>query len=131
MARTQPGPAEPAAFETLVVNAETTLTNEFAGWVQQMNDAMRELKNRQANAANQNGPADSSHHPPAAAGPGDPPANPDQGCPVTNDLPRRQRLTSGEEFWVADWARVRAGAGGEFLVSSPVDLAGPGVSGEV
>ena len=74
-----PGQQNPAAFENLVVNAESTLTNEFAGWVQQMNDAMRELKDRQANAASQIEPADSSHHPPAAAGPGDPPAYPDRG----------------------------------------------------
>jgi len=66
-----------AAFENLVVTTESTLTSEFAGWVQQMNDAMRELDNRQASAASQTEPADSSHHPPApAAGPGDPPANP-------------------------------------------------------
>ena len=39
------------AFADLVARAEDVLTTELAGWVQQMNDAMRELKDREAGAA--------------------------------------------------------------------------------
>jgi hypothetical protein len=42
-----------AAFEKLVVAAENSLTSELAGWVQQMNDAVREFKNPKANATRQ------------------------------------------------------------------------------
>jgi hypothetical protein len=42
---------EPAAFDDLVTSAEDVLATELTGWVQQMNDAMAELKNRQDAAA--------------------------------------------------------------------------------
>lgn len=42
---------EPAAFDDLVTSAEDVLATELTGWVQQMNDAMAELKNRQEAAA--------------------------------------------------------------------------------
>jgi hypothetical protein len=42
-----PGERDAAAFEKLVTSAEDVLAGENAGWVQQMNDAMSELKNRQ------------------------------------------------------------------------------------
>jgi hypothetical protein len=42
---------DPEAFDKLVTGAEDVLTTELTGWVQQMNDAMAELKNRQDSAA--------------------------------------------------------------------------------
>jgi hypothetical protein len=47
------GPAErdPAAYDTLVTSAEDVFATELTGWVQQMNDAMTELKNRKDSAA--------------------------------------------------------------------------------
>jgi hypothetical protein len=42
---------DPQAFAALVTNAETVLTTELGGWVQQMNEALRELADRQADAA--------------------------------------------------------------------------------
>jgi SLOG in TRPM, prokaryote/SMODS and SLOG-associating 2TM effector domain 1/Protein of unknown function (DUF4231) len=45
------GQRDPQAFVALVTNAETVLTTELGGWVQQMNEALRELADRQADAA--------------------------------------------------------------------------------
>ena len=47
----QPDPADTGAFADLVRRSEEILTAELAGWVQQMNDALRELKDQQADAA--------------------------------------------------------------------------------
>jgi hypothetical protein len=38
----------PEAFHDLVTSSEAVLTTELSGWVQQMNDALRELASRQA-----------------------------------------------------------------------------------
>jgi hypothetical protein len=56
-----PGQRNPAAFSGLVTAAEDVLTSELVGWVQQMNDAMRELKERQASSAAQAEPKDTAH----------------------------------------------------------------------
>jgi hypothetical protein len=57
-----PGQQDPAAFTTLVADAEEVLATELSGWVQQMNDAMRELSARPEDR-----PADAAHAPVPAA----------------------------------------------------------------
>ncbi len=49
------GPTEEdsARFEELVTRGEAVLSTELGGWVQQMNEALRELQARQADAARQ------------------------------------------------------------------------------
>jgi TRPM family ion channel/conflict system pore-forming effector with SLATT domain/uncharacterized protein DUF4231 len=50
---------DPAAFEKLVKRGEEVLMTELGGWVQQMNEALRDLQERQADAARrvEGGPA--------------------------------------------------------------------------
>jgi hypothetical protein len=48
-----PAERDSAAFGQLVADTEDVLTTELAGWVQQMNDAMAELKRREAEQARQ------------------------------------------------------------------------------
>ena len=43
----------PEAFHELVARSESVLTTELSGWVQQMNESLRELAARQADAAKQ------------------------------------------------------------------------------
>jgi SLOG in TRPM, prokaryote/SMODS and SLOG-associating 2TM effector domain 1/Protein of unknown function (DUF4231) len=43
----------PEAFHELVASSESVLTTELSGWVQQMNESLRELAARQADAAKQ------------------------------------------------------------------------------
>jgi SLOG in TRPM, prokaryote/SMODS and SLOG-associating 2TM effector domain 1/Protein of unknown function (DUF4231) len=47
------GHRTPEAFHKLVTSSESVLTTELSGWVQQMNDALRELAARQAEDAKQ------------------------------------------------------------------------------
>jgi hypothetical protein len=42
---------DPARIEDLVTRGEAVLTTELGGWVQQMNEALRDLQERQADAA--------------------------------------------------------------------------------
>jgi SLOG in TRPM, prokaryote/SMODS and SLOG-associating 2TM effector domain 1/Protein of unknown function (DUF4231) len=49
----RPAERDAARFEDLVIRGETVLTTEFGGWVQQMNEALRDLQERQADAARQ------------------------------------------------------------------------------
>ena len=72
-----PDQRTPLAFEDLVRGAEDVLTTELAGWVQQMNDAMRELKNQQASAAKHVEPEHASS-PSSTADPAGPPISRDQ-----------------------------------------------------
>ena len=62
-------PARP--LRDLVTRGESVLTTELAGWVQQMSDTLKDLKNRQAEAADRVRPA----------GAADPSVNPPQGSP--------------------------------------------------
>ena len=50
---------DPARFEDLVRRGEDVLTTELGGWVQQMNEALRDLQERQSDAARrvESGPA--------------------------------------------------------------------------
>ncbi len=50
---TQGPPEDAARFEELVTRGEAVLSTELGGWVQQMNEALRELQARQADAARQ------------------------------------------------------------------------------
>ncbi len=48
-----PAEPDPERFEDLVSRGEAVLSTELGGWVQQMNEALRELQARQADAARQ------------------------------------------------------------------------------
>jgi hypothetical protein len=53
----------PGAFQALVARAEEVLTGELAGWVQQMNDAMADLKNRESGPVGPAAAAADAGHP--------------------------------------------------------------------
>jgi hypothetical protein len=48
-----PAEPDPERFDDLVSRGEAVLSTELGGWVQQMNEALRELQARQAGAARQ------------------------------------------------------------------------------